>query len=104
MEIGECFDKKYEASDKALNAVYKKLYSGLKNPSALQRSQRDWLKFRDSQCEFDAGTTMNSERNFSIMRCHIYLNMRRVSDLNEVQICNGCPEFKDEVYKGGGWK
>lgn len=44
----------YEKADKELNKVYNQLKKKLraKNQTALIASQKDWIKFRDSNCKF----------------------------------------------------
>jgi uncharacterized protein YecT (DUF1311 family) len=46
----------YEKADKKLNVVYKQLINGLdqKEKQMLIQVQKDWIKFRDSYCEFEA--------------------------------------------------
>jgi uncharacterized protein YecT (DUF1311 family) len=48
--------KNYKKADLELNKVYKKLLNGLdkKEKEMLIKTQKDWLKFRDSNCEFEA--------------------------------------------------
>lgn len=49
----EIFDI-YEKADKELNKVYNQLKKklGTKDQAALITSQKDWIKFRDSNCKF----------------------------------------------------
>ncbi|WP_163410450.1 lysozyme inhibitor LprI family protein [Flavobacterium ajazii] len=44
----------YEKTDKELNLVYNKLKAklGKKDQANLIASQKDWIKFRDSNCKF----------------------------------------------------
>ncbi|MBO9583773.1 MAG: DUF1311 domain-containing protein [Flavobacterium sp.] len=44
----------YEKADKELNKVYNQLKNklGTKDQTALVTSQKDWIKFRDSNCKF----------------------------------------------------
>ena len=46
----------YQKSDKELNKVYKQLLSNLDETekALLIKAQKDWIKFRDSHCEFEA--------------------------------------------------
>ncbi len=48
--------KNYEKADLEMNKVYKKLLNGLNKTEKemLIKTQKDWLKFRDSNCEFEA--------------------------------------------------
>ncbi len=49
-ELYEAYDK----SDKELNKVYNQLKKklGTKDQAALVAAQKDWIKFRDSNCKF----------------------------------------------------
>jgi uncharacterized protein YecT (DUF1311 family) len=56
---GEMNDEAYEnykKADKELNEVYQRLIKRLdkKEKAMLVQSQKDWLKFRDSHCDFTA--------------------------------------------------
>lgn len=46
----------YKKADNELNFVYKKLMNGVnqKQKKMLIRAQKDWIKFRDSHCDFNA--------------------------------------------------
>jgi len=46
----------YEKAEKELNKVYNQLKNklGAKDQTALVTSQKDWIKFRDSNCTFKA--------------------------------------------------
>lgn len=54
-EIKADAQKRYERSDKALNAAYQKLMASLgeEGKTRLKVSQRAWLTYRDSQARFD---------------------------------------------------
>lgn len=56
LEMNQEAYKNYQKADKALNEVYQKLMKGLdkKQKSILIQAQKDWLKFRDSHCDFVA--------------------------------------------------
>lgn len=64
-----CVEKKYNESDAELNKVYKDLYSYLQSDyegvgeprtKSLKIAQRDWIKFRDSSCDFENPQGMGS--------------------------------------------
>lgn len=48
--------KNYEKSDKELNKVYATLIKSLDKTEAqvLIKAQKNWIKFRDSHCEFES--------------------------------------------------
>lgn len=99
-----CLADEYIAVDLKLNNLYKKLYSTLADPKLLQKSQTDWLKFRDSHCEFSIGTIAGHEHSYAVNACLIDLTEKRILDIQSVWVCNGCPEFKLEIYKSGKWQ
>jgi uncharacterized protein YecT (DUF1311 family) len=103
-ENNMCLADEYREVDLKLNKRYKKLSSSLADPKLLQKSQRDWLKFRDSHCAFAIGTIAGSEHSYAVNACLIDLTEKRILDLQSVWPCNGCPEFKEEMYKSGKWQ
>lgn len=65
----ECVKKTYNKSDSELNRIYKELlkfydsdYEGIGEPRTklLKQAQRDWIKFRDSSCNFENPQGMGS--------------------------------------------
>ena len=65
----ECVKKTYDTSDNKLNQIYQELlkfydsdYEGIGEPRAklLKQAQRDWIKFRDSSCNFENPQGMGS--------------------------------------------
>lgn len=55
VEVRACIRLRYEASDRRLNEVYKKLVAALKaeEKALLSEAQLGWIKFRDKTCEFE---------------------------------------------------
>ncbi|MEH2047691.1 lysozyme inhibitor LprI family protein [Nostoc sp.] len=53
--INECTKLSYQNADKKLNQVYQQLISTLERPrkQKLIAAQQAWLKFRDTNCEFE---------------------------------------------------
>lgn len=99
IENNFCLAEEYRASDSKLNKVYNKLHSALANPKPLEKSQKTWLKFRDSQCRFIVGEPHEgSEYSYSLDACLIDLTEKRILDIKSIQPCNGCVLFKDEYY------
>ncbi|MBE8726645.1 lysozyme inhibitor LprI family protein [Flavobacterium hungaricum] len=78
----------YEKADKELNKVYnqfkKKL--GSKDQTNLINSQKDWLKFRDSNCKFksypegEGGVTANK----MYADCRMQLTISRTNELKSL--------------------
>ncbi len=52
MDMVACADKRYQAADARLNAVYKKSLqdSDAEGAKILRESQRGWISFRDAEC------------------------------------------------------
>ena len=55
-EMNQTAKKDFELVDAELNKVYKEVIKLLseKENQLLIKAQRDWIKFRDSHCEFEA--------------------------------------------------
>ena len=56
LEMNETANIKYKKADAELNKVYKQLIAVLdrdEKPLLIQ-AEKDWVKFRDSHCKFDA--------------------------------------------------
>ena len=56
-DMNICADKDYQKADAALNRTYKAAIAGLDEDGRklLRAAQRDWIKFRDSECSWEAG-------------------------------------------------
>jgi uncharacterized protein YecT (DUF1311 family) len=55
-EINYCAEQAYQAADKELNGIYKKLIAAAGSNAEKERlvnAQRAWITFRDKHCEFD---------------------------------------------------
>jgi uncharacterized protein YecT (DUF1311 family) len=56
-EMKQCAAKEYKQADDELNRVYRQLLSKLDDEghrSALKTAQQAWLKYRDSNCDFES--------------------------------------------------
>jgi uncharacterized protein YecT (DUF1311 family) len=55
LEINKCAQLSYQNADKTLNQVYQKLLPKLSSPrrQKLITAQQAWIKFRDTNCEFE---------------------------------------------------
>ncbi len=99
-EMNYCLAREYTESKSHLSAVYKKLIGALLNPKPLKKSQAAWVRFRELECDFRIPS--NSEGSgvpYSQNACLINITERRIQDLENITPCNGCVEFKDEVYE-----
>jgi uncharacterized protein YecT (DUF1311 family) len=83
-ELKYCSQLSYQAADKRLNEVYKRVTSSLINEQRqiLVSSQQAWIKFRDNNCNFETygsrgGTGYEVFRNGCLER----LTKQRTKDL-----------------------
>jgi uncharacterized protein YecT (DUF1311 family) len=55
-DMNICADKDYQKADGELNRAYKAAIAGLDGDGQklLREAQRDWIKFRDAECTFEA--------------------------------------------------
>jgi len=69
----ECIDGEAQRQDVRLNKAYKALMGGLSSErkKQLQDAQRNWIKFRDTNCSFyydpDGGTMARVSANDCVM-------------------------------------
>ncbi|BDU27259.1 MULTISPECIES: lysozyme inhibitor LprI family protein [Flavobacterium] len=83
-ELYEAYDK----ADKELNKVYNQLKNklGTKDQTALVAAQKDWIKFRDSNCKFkcysegDGGVIANK----MYADCRMQLTISRTKELKSL--------------------
>jgi len=83
-ELYEAYDK----ADKELNKVYNQLKNklGTKDQTALVAAQKDWIKFRDSNCKFkcysegDGGVIANK----MYADCRMQLTIDRTKELKKL--------------------
>jgi uncharacterized protein YecT (DUF1311 family) len=59
VEIKECAYKAYQAADRRLNQVYKKLSNRISGDERqeLIKAEQAWIKFRDTNCSFEVYPT-----------------------------------------------
>lgn len=86
MSMDACAGQAYGKADAALNAVYKaitaRLKSGDETTQFLVKAQRDWLVFRDAECEFvGSATTGGSVHPMVVTQCRTDLTRRRTEQL-----------------------
>lgn len=55
IELDYCADKAFQAEDRKLNVLYRKLMSSYdaKDQALLRTAEKNWLAYRDSECEFE---------------------------------------------------
>jgi uncharacterized protein YecT (DUF1311 family) len=56
LEVNQCADRQYRKADAELNRVYQQLVRAAGGADAkLKAAQLAWLKFRDAECDYEAG-------------------------------------------------
>jgi len=100
LQMNQCLADSFAHLDRRMNDLYAKLLRSLKNPKPLEESQLLWSKFRDAECRFQvpperSGSAVPYSRN----SCLIDHTVRRLRDLERISPCNGCVEFKSELYQ-----
>lgn len=90
--MNECADASFKESDKKLNELYKQIEARLKDDAdtkkLLVQAQRDWVKFRDAECNFQtAGSAGGSVVPMLISMCMHGLTQSRVKDFEGYLNC-----------------
>jgi len=100
-----CMHRELEESDARLNLVYAGLFKALAQPQGLQQAQRAWIAFRDAECKFQNEAMQGgSAYRFSTDLCLVQITEQRIAELERVQPCNGCVEFKPAFYGSKGYR
>jgi len=98
--MNECAYASFKKSDKKLNKLYKHIEARLKDDAdtnkLLVQAQRDWVKFRDSECDFQtAGAAGGSVRPMLVAMCMDNLTKSRIKDFGGYLKCEegdlSCP-------------
>ncbi len=92
MELDYCAGKDFEAQDKKLNALYRKLMAGYdaKNQSLLRTAEKNWLAYRDSECEFE--TAESEGGTIHPMEGSLCLTEKTKARIKELQAQGDCAE------------
>ena len=100
LQLDECAGKSFEAADKALNATYKEVMDRLGGDQdgrkLLVAAQKDWLAFRDGECEFEASSSIGgSIHPMVVAQCQTTLTQVRTHRLRQLLDCKegdvACP-------------
>lgn len=79
-----------QKTEKRLNAVYQKIKDKLSDidKNALEKSQNDWLKFRDSNCNFKSQKESEGGviANKLYIDCKIQITEIRIKELAELLV------------------
>jgi uncharacterized protein YecT (DUF1311 family) len=84
LEMNKTADAKYKKADAELNKVYKQLISILdqNEKQLLIQAEKDWVKFRDSSCKFDASQYEGgSIKPLIYSTCLEELTRKRISEI-----------------------
>lgn len=90
VEMRYCASQDFDAADQQLNSLYKQLTRRLEpEPLAiLKSSQRAWVAFRDSECEFQAYWTKGGSISPQLeIQCMAALTQARVKQLEAYVNC-----------------
>lgn len=99
MVTEQCAALHYEQSDAELNAIYNQIRSRLKSDAEaaamLLNAQRNWLTFRDAECEFQSHKGFRGLRRLALNNCLDQLTQQRSAQLELYLNCQegdiGCP-------------
>ena len=100
MALSDCAARSLEESDASLNLVYgelrKRLADDPDTTELLVNSQRNWMAFRDAECEFSSsGVRTGSAYPLMLSTCLDQLTQQRTSGLKVYLKCvegdMGCP-------------
>lgn len=86
-QLKACDAAEIASRDAVLNQTYRRLIAMLSAPrqNLLRASERSWVAFRDSECEFRRSAEAGgSDAGLVYNRCRLDLTARRVDDLNKV--------------------
>lgn len=88
-DMNICADKDYQAADKALNAIYKKVVTAQEGETAkLKAAQRAWMAFRDAECSFQtAASEGGTIQAMEYSMCLTTLTKTRTKQLQDSLAC-----------------
>jgi len=96
--MNTCAGEMFKFYDQQLNALYSKQMKHLQTSSrktALKKSQRAWIEFRDLDCLYEAGKREDSGSIWPLIHnsCLADRTKTRVKELRAFVACrdNGCP-------------
>lgn len=96
----ECADAALKKSDQTLNELYKQIEARLSDDAdtkkLLVQAQRDWIRFRDAECDFQtAGAAGGSVVPMLVAQCMDDLTQSRIEDFESYLNCEegelSCP-------------
>jgi uncharacterized protein YecT (DUF1311 family) len=86
-DMHACIASESKAQDTRLNAAYRELRASLPVPrqAALQAAQRDWLRFRDSNCSYVNDPQGGSNARLGAGLCVLRMTTERADELRSLQ-------------------
>jgi len=82
----ECNDQEFQHQDARLNRAYRAAMEAQTAPRqvALQQVQRQWLRYRDANCDFLADPDGGSLARVNATRCMATMTTTRASELEQL--------------------
>lgn len=86
VELNYCADRGFQAADKKLNALYRKLLDAAdaKDKELLKTAERNWIAWRDSECAYEtAGSEGGSIQPMEYSECLTQKTEARTKELQQ---------------------
>ena len=83
-QSGDCFYRSLQASDRELNAVYRRVIAGLRQSdrNELVTAQRAWIRYRDGTCRAERGLySGNASAPTAVLACLDVVTRQRTATL-----------------------
>lgn len=102
-EQGQCIGRQHEEIDEEMAKTYRHLMSKVDKQAKikLRDAQRAWIKFRDTNCDFEGtGTLGGSAHSWVVTSCKSRVTVKRTEELRAWLLCEqdegnlSCPRFK----------
>jgi uncharacterized protein YecT (DUF1311 family) len=86
VEIRECTRKELEFQNKRLNQAYSVLMKTADDTvkTKMKAAQREWMKYRDAECELEGVVAGGTLEALVIDSCHLTFTERRASELEKL--------------------
>ncbi|MEC7118551.1 MAG: lysozyme inhibitor LprI family protein [Pseudomonadota bacterium] len=83
MRMIECFSAEHQRQDLLLNKVYQQVMSGLSTTrkTQLRNVQRQWMAYRDANCQFYADPEGGSLARIEANACMMQMTAERAAEL-----------------------
>lgn len=89
MDMNQCALRDFEAADKRLNAIYRRVVAAQEGDGAkLKTAQRAWIAFRDAECAFEtAESEGGSIHPMEFSMCLTKVTKARSKELEDYLAC-----------------